>query len=190
MSKNLRDFTKALYGFDHVIRSVPGTAWDNPSPCEGWTARDVAGHAMGVVEMIGAAAQGSPPAHDFMKAPGPIAGANPLASWSAIRDSTLEALDRQGALRIVRPSAMGEQTVDALLGFILADTLIHTWDLARAVEGDTQLDDQLVELAYANMSQMAPTLAGSGVFKPTVEVPQNASTQAKLLGLTGRNPAA
>lgn len=33
--------------FTERVRGVGADAWDNPSPCEGWTARDVIGHLTG-----------------------------------------------------------------------------------------------------------------------------------------------
>ena len=49
MSENLRNYTVAVFGFEHVLRAVRADQWNNASPCAEWTARDVAGHAMGVV---------------------------------------------------------------------------------------------------------------------------------------------
>src|SRR4051812_35105030 len=34
-------------GFTERARAVPPDGWDSPSPCEGWTARDVVGHLVG-----------------------------------------------------------------------------------------------------------------------------------------------
>lgn len=188
MSANLRNYIKAIYGLDHVMRTVSGVAWDKSSPCDDWTARDVAGHAMGVVEMVGAQAGASTAPRDFMNNPGDIAGTDPYASWYAIKESTLEALDHSGALQRMCRTPGGEQTVDAFLGFIVADTLIHTWDLARAVGGDERLDEQLVAVAMANLAPRAAGLADTGRFKPTVAVGGSASAQAKLLAVTGRRP--
>ena len=186
MSQNLRDYTKALYGFDHVMRSVPADAWDNASPCSGWTARDVAGHCMGVIEAAGAAARGGAAAHDFMGQPGPIAGSDPYSSWSVIRDQALESFDQPGALQRIAQTPFGEQPVDSFIGFIKADALIHTWDLARAVSGDEKLDAQLVDQVLAAMSPMAAMLAGSGVFAAPISVPDSADTQTRLLAMVGR----
>ena len=55
MSANSRQYTRALYLLDAVARRVPADAWDNPSCCEGWTAREVAGHASWVIRNVGAA---------------------------------------------------------------------------------------------------------------------------------------
>ena len=54
MSENLRHYTTIVFGFEHVLRLVPESAWANPSPCEGWNARQVAGHAMAVVNNVAA----------------------------------------------------------------------------------------------------------------------------------------
>lgn len=188
MSTNLRNFTKALYGFDHVIRTVPANAWDNASPCSEWSAREVAGHAMGVVSMVAARAEGRDPQHDFMGAPGKIAGAKPYEAWSKIRDEALEALDQQGVLQREVDMPMGKNTIDGMIGFLFADTLVHTWDLARAVKGDDRLDVELAALALKNLTPMAPMLAKTGNFAPAVDVPASADAQAKLLGLSGRKP--
>lgn len=186
MSANLRNFTKALYGFDHVARKVSAKAWDNPTPCSKWTAREVAGHTMGVVAMVAARAEGRQP-QDFMGAPGAIAGADPYKSWYEIRESTLEALDKQGVLqKELDMGPMGKQTVDQFIGFILGDTLIHTWDLAKATKGDRKLDPELVKIAFANLKPMAPRLASTGNFSEPIKVSSSASAQTKLLALSGR----
>src|SRR4051812_10584632 len=46
VSENLRWYTKALYGMDHVVRLGAPDAWNNDSPCEGWTARHAIGHVI------------------------------------------------------------------------------------------------------------------------------------------------
>jgi uncharacterized protein (TIGR03083 family) len=59
VSENLRNYTKALFGFDHVARTVTPDGWDAASPCEGWTARHVAGHVISVTSLVRAAARRS-----------------------------------------------------------------------------------------------------------------------------------
>ncbi len=38
MSENLRNFAKALYGFDAVVQRVQADQWDADTPCDGWCA--------------------------------------------------------------------------------------------------------------------------------------------------------
>ena len=69
-----------------------------------------------------------------------IAGDDPWASFRPIRDRYLEATDRPGALQTRFTSSVGEVTLDEYLGKMCPDTLIHTWDLARAAGVDDTLD--------------------------------------------------
>ena len=188
MSENLRNYIKALYGLDHVMRAIPADAWDRPSTCSDWTVRELAGHASGVVEMVGAQARGDAPAPDNASRSGDGVGADPYASWYAIRDSTIESLDQQGVLTRIAQTPFGAMPIDAFIGFIAADALIHTWDMARSVGGDERLDADLVERALAALEPMAATLAKSGAFREPVAVAADADAQTRLLGMTGRTP--
>src|SRR5579864_5503221 len=71
--------------FTARVRVVPPDAWDNPSPCEGWTARDVVGH---LTEWIPAffAAQGV----EFPAVPS--AAADPAGAWEAVQRTMAKAL--------------------------------------------------------------------------------------------------
>lgn len=54
MSENSRQYIKALYTLQAVATRVPGDAWDNPSCCSDWAAREVAGHAAWVTRNVAA----------------------------------------------------------------------------------------------------------------------------------------
>jgi uncharacterized protein (TIGR03086 family) len=185
MSENLRMYTKAVYGFDHVMRTVPEGTWDRPSPCEGWTALDVAGHAMGVVAMIRAFAEGTAPQHHDGP-PRDITGADPHATWAELRDGVLEALDHQGVLQRVVPSPFGPMPLDTLIGTLLVDTLVHSWDLARATGADERLDPGLVERAHGVLAQLGDGIRGPGMFDPVVTTSDAASAQDRFIAFTGR----
>src|SRR3954452_14479659 len=44
MSEITERYERITGQFTERVRAVPAADWDNPSPCEGWTARDVVGH--------------------------------------------------------------------------------------------------------------------------------------------------
>jgi hypothetical protein len=74
--------------------------------------------------------------------------------------------------------------VDELIG----DTIVHTWDLARGVNGDERLDEDLVLLALGIVEPFAPMLSSTPYYKRPQRTPPTASAQERLLALTGRNP--
>lgn len=61
MSEIADRYARLADAFTDRIRSTPGDLWDAPSPCEGWTARDVVAHVINGHRGILAAVRGTPP---------------------------------------------------------------------------------------------------------------------------------
>ena len=64
--------------FTERVRAVPADQWDNPSPCEGWTARDVVGH---LTEWIPGYFGG----FGVTFPPVPSVQEDPLAAWTTVQ---------------------------------------------------------------------------------------------------------
>lgn len=188
MSENLRWYTKALYGFDHVVRLAPADGWDRTSPCPGWTARSVAGHVLAIQRYFEAAIAGREPTMNPMVDPHEHAGNDPAAAWARARDAILAAVDQPGVLERVVRSFSGEKPVDELIGFNVVDTTIHSWDLASALGVDDRLDPGLVARASELIAPRAEQMRTPMVFGPRVALGPDADAQAALLALTGRTP--
>ena len=189
MSANLRLYLVSIFGFEYVIRLVPSDAWDNPSPCDKWTARDVAGHSMAVISNVASRAGVGEPADVFADPPGAFAGFDPPATWYAVRDRLLTALDRPGALQTELKSSLGTMTVDAFVGLMIADCTIHTWDLARAAGVDERLDPMLVDYVQHDLEQRNPkVLRAPHRYAEAVDATAEYDAQARMLLFTGRRP--
>jgi uncharacterized protein (TIGR03086 family) len=187
MSDNLRWYTKALYGFDHVVRLAPADRWDAPAPsCPGWTARHVVGHVVAIQRSIEALAIGGTSTMNPMVDPQRHAGPDPAATWAATRDAVLEALDRPDVLGRTVTTFRGEETIDHALGQNLADTTLHAWDLARALGVDDRLDPGLVARIDAMLRPVIDAMRGPMRYGPAVPLAEPAGAQARLLALAGR----
>lgn len=183
MSENLRRYTRALYGFDAVVRRTPAEAWSNESPCEGWTAADVVAHNVGMNHMISGFATGDGAPHADH-----VLSDDPAGSWSESLDDLLAALDTDGALQTVAMTPWGELPVEKFLGFVWVDPLIHTWDLAVAVGQQPVLAADLVESGAARLERAGDSLVGPGRFQSAVSVDDDASTLDRFISLSGRTP--
>lgn len=188
MSENLRIWTKAIYGFDHVARLARPERWDDPSPCDGWTARHVIGHVLAIQRYMESLVRGTEVTMNPMVDPHLNAGDDPYAAWAAARDGLIDALDQPGALHRVVQNWSGPTSVDDMIGFNVADTTIHAWDLARALGVDDRLDPACVTRALANSERVAERLRAGGMFGAAVDVAPDADEQTRLLALTGRHP--
>ena len=55
--------------------------------------------------------------------------------------------------------------------FVTMDLLVHTWDLARAVDADEHLDGDSVRHAYEALKPMDAMIRQPNVFGPKLEPP-------------------
>jgi uncharacterized protein (TIGR03086 family) len=186
MSANLRMYIASLFELEHAMRRAPMNRWDNSSPCEGWTAREVAGHAIAVIEHIPARLAGKA-GHDPFSDLAAHAGVHPQATCRSARVAAMVALDSPRVLSTTVTTSMGTMTMDAYLVPLARDAAIHAWDIARATETDERLDPGLVD---ATLDLLSPTemAAGRGTYARPVEMDAGASPQQRLLAAVGRNP--
>jgi uncharacterized protein (TIGR03086 family) len=112
-------------------------------------------------------------------------------AWRARRDDLLAALARPDALNQPSMSPFGHESITAWLGFLFYDTVVHTWDLARATEQPVVLDDGLVTRAHETLAAADARydLRVPMSLAPARSVPANASTLDRLIALAGRDPA-
>ena len=170
--------------FTARVNAVPVDAWDRPSPCEGWVARDVVRHLVDWVPGFLTDAGGPP------LPKGPSVDVDPAGAWRAL-DAGLQALlddPAVSATEINHPRA-GRHRCDAAIGqFVLGDVLVHTWDIARATGLDETLDPELVHDMLIGVEPLDEVLRSSGQYGPRVEVPADADEQTRLLAFMGRRP--
>ncbi len=177
-------FRRVAGAFADRTRAVPEDAWDNPSPCEGWTARDVVAHLTEWVPAVLARA-------DIASPPAPDVGVDPAGAWDTVAATIQAALDDpEIAARTFDVGPPGTMAVAAAIDMIVTgDVLVHTWDVARATGLDEHLDPAIVPEMRAALAAMGDVLASSGHYGPARPVPEEASEQEALLALTGRDPA-
>jgi len=186
MSANLRLYTSAVYAFEHVLKNAKPTAFSRKAPCAGWTGKDVYEHAAGNLAMIKAfAATGKGPKST------PKLGADPLGAWIKLRDQTFEVLDHSHVLEAIAHDpfgpGFGPMTIDALVGFMAADLVPHTWDMARTAKVDERLDAALVKHTLATWKSMPEdVLRMPGMMAAAVKPPVGADAQTKMLNFLGR----
>jgi uncharacterized protein (TIGR03086 family) len=162
------------------IVNIPSDAWSAQSPCTDWTAGDVVVHVVNTHHRVLSMLTGSDPlVVDF--------GNDLPARWSEATGSILGALnDGTGASTMVS-SSFGEQTFESLVGRLLCtDTLVHTWDLARATGQDERLDAQGVARAMEFLAPVDESIRRPGGFGTKIVPAADADDQTKFLNFCGR----
>lgn len=162
-----------------------------PTPCPGYTVRELLAHIGGLALAFRAAAH---------KAFGPATDTDPGGTrpvleegWRATYPRRLEEL--AGAWR--EPDAWEGMTraggVDlpgAVAGLVAFDELlVHGWDLARATGQPYAPGEDELLVAYGFLEPDASErVAGEGPFGPPVPVPDDAPLLDRVVALSGRRP--
>jgi uncharacterized protein (TIGR03086 family) len=185
----LDGFVRALDGFEAVLAGVAPDRWDAPSPCEGWSAADVAGHVIGDLRAVEEFATWRDES-DSPADPGPAAGDDPLAAWRAARAGMMAVLEPAALARPVPLPWGGQMPLGEFLERYPMEILVHTWDLAQATGQAAGLDPGLARDALGPARQFAPVARMSGLIGPECAVPDDADDLTRLLAIFGRRAPA
>src|SRR5690242_19185298 len=121
------------------IAHVDDDAWDNESPCKGWTARDLVAHLVEVHGRFQGLVGRSLVTH-------PDVADDPLGAWEAVRGQMQADLDDPAKADEEYDGRFGRSTFgEAINGFVCFDLVVHGWDLARATGQDETIAPQDVE---------------------------------------------
>ena len=182
MTETAQRYAKVAAAMTDRIRQVPPDAWDNPSPCEGWVARDIIRH---IVEtsafFLGRTDAGAPD--------GPPVEEDPAGAWAVARDAVLAGLRDPAVAAVEYDTPMGKSTFEQTVAmFGVGDILVHTWDLARATGLDETLDPDEVHRLLTAMEPLDEMMRQGDAFGAKVEVPADADEQTRMIAFTGRTP--
>lgn len=152
---------------------------DASTPCDEWDVRTLMNHMLDTQRYFVGSARGeqvSPPSPN----PPELLGDDPVVDFERARSATLSTFGEEGVIEKTGPA----------LAISFGDILIHGWDLARATGQDATMPDGLAEEVYQAIHGRFTDEQRKGLFKPEISVAADASAQDRLLGYTGRDPAA
>jgi uncharacterized protein (TIGR03086 family) len=164
-----------------VIAAVRTDQFDDKTPCEEWTVRDLLEHMIGVVEGMSSQVRGQE-REPF------VLGTDPAAQFAAASAANLAAWREPGVLDRVIPFGPGPMPGRVLAGINLLDTATHTWDLSIATGQRAVLpEDVAVAALEASRAIIGPDIR-PGRFGPEVAAPAGATPTDQLVAFLGRTP--
>lgn len=176
--------------FERRLRAVAPGQWDAPTPCEGWSVRDLVDHVVGGNRLAQVLMRGASAEEAVALVRDTRTRGDALGDFAASRDEQVAAFREPGALDRTVHHPIGDIPSAQLLQFRVADLTLHAWDLARAIGADERLDEPLVRWLWDRLSPLAPFIGRLGAFGsgPSGQVDEHAPVQQRLLDLTGRRP--
>ncbi|HVX42354.1 MAG TPA: TIGR03086 family metal-binding protein [Mycobacteriales bacterium] len=180
MSEISERYARLVDEFAAVIDATPPDRWEEPSPCAGWTARDVVRHVVDTQGMflgfVGRSLGEIPPVDED---PAGAFRAATTAVQADLEDPERAAAEFDGSNGRLR----FDDAVGNFLGF---DLIVHRWDLARAVGGDESIDPQEIEWANVAIEGFGDQMRESGHFGTASDPGPDASLQQRMLAALGR----
>lgn len=166
-----------------IFAGVEPSQMTASTPCNDWNTQQLMEHISGTMGLAASSFSGrtfNAADHDNAK------GGTSLAAYDAAMKQAVDGLHSLKSLDEPMKTPYGERPGRDFTVTLFMDNLVHGWDLAKATGQDTTLPNDLVEACYAEYSPRFSQMAGSKSFGTQMEVPADASTQAKLLAGLGR----
>ena len=168
------------------VVAVPADAWDNPTPCPGWTVRTATAHVANGFSSIPAMIAGE--SMDLARRNEDRLGDDPVAALRADLAACLTALQQPGALDGMVAAPAGIVPAAVLVAMRATDTIVHTWDVCTGAGIDASLPLDLVTAAAETFPEPALRSGRArGAFGPAVTVPAHADPQTAMLARYGRS---
>lgn len=181
-------YMRVAEGFTARVDALGEDSWSAPTPCPDWTVRDLVAHVVATHGRVLERLPSETPAVDEPSGD-PEAGseADLVVAWRAERDRVTAAVSDPDRAATPVAGMGGDQPFATLVDTLLCtDTLIHTWDLARAAGLDERLDPDALARARAFMEPLADMMRSPGGFGPPVEPAPGADDQERFLAFCGR----
>ncbi len=169
-------------GFTVRVEGIGPDAWPIATPCTDWAVTDLVAHATMTQRRVIATLEGTDPVDVDL-------GGDLVAQWLAATGAVKESLDDRSRASTLVGGMFGEQTFESLIGgLVCSDTLIHTWDLARATGQDETLDPGAVAKALESLTPLDDAIRRPGGFGPKIEPAPGADVQTRFLNFCSRSP--
>lgn len=183
-------YMRATEVFDARVRAVRPDQWGNTTPCTEWNVRQLVNHVAVEDLWVPPLLAGKSIADVGDAYDGDQLGDDPAAAWSRALAGARQAVQEPGAAERTVHLSYGDERAGEYLLQLFADHLIHGWDLARAIGGDTDLPADLVDECTTYFARMEATYRNIGAIADRVDVPAGADPQTRLLATFGRSASA
>ena len=181
-------FARSVDRFLVVAAGVPDDAWGRPTPCADWDVRTLTNHLVGEERWVVPLMEGRTIAEVGDALDGDLLGDAPREAAAAAGKAAAAAMSEPGAMQRTVHLSFGDFSGADYAWQMLADHVVHTWDLAAATGQDRVLDPPLVAATATWWAGWEAAYRGAGAVGPAVDVGPGASEQDRLIASFGRDP--
>ena len=180
-------FQRAQAQFTDRVDAVAPDQWEDEA-LPGWTVADLVAHLVSEQLWVPPLLAGEPAVEGrFPEATDDLLGDDPFTGWESAADGALSAFAEDDALKRTVHLSRGPTPASDYIKEMTADLVVHSYDLAAATGGDTDLDGELVTAALVYAERL-PEDGVPELFDPPLDVSSSAPPLVRLLARFGRRP--
>ena len=169
-----------------LVAQVSSDAQDRPTPCADFDLGTLVAHLIGWQQVFAACLWGTP---------APIVDGSP--TYRPRDDLSADLSQSSKALLAALASASGDvelpyrgrTSVDVLVAELIAETALHSWDIASALGIELEFDARTVAAAHDGLTLLLGESFSEQGFRPTAVAPDAPPNLDTLLRRSGRDPA-
>ena len=162
--------------------------WDKPTPCTEWTLRMLVNHVVGEDRWTKPLVDGRTIAELGDSLDGDLLGADAAGAVRAAAQEAVGAVvERLPAGGLVHLS-YGDENIEEYVRQLIADHLVHSWDVAAATGQDRTLDADVVADVAAWYTEREALYRSAGIVAERPSGASGSTPQDGLLLAFGRDP--
>lgn len=178
-------FAKAAQSATSCIKHLRPEYLGNATPCSEWDLRALLNHMVYELLWVPEIIRGKTVVEVGDRFEGDVLRSDPKSAWQHAADAALVAVHSADEKSVAHLS-YGDVPLISYIREIGGDQLIHTWDLAQAMQATLLFEEELSRAVYDDLYPRQAELARTGLYAPAIEPTAEATMQDKLLNLVGR----
>lgn len=175
---------RCVASWQRLLDGVEDGQWQDATPCQGWTVRDLVGHVVGEELWATPLVRGATLEEVGDRYDGDNLGEDPAGAGRAAGAAAADAVDAVPAGSKVNLS-YGEESLEEYVRQLSADHLVHGWDLAAATGQSRELDADLVAEVAGWFAEREEMYRSFGIVGPVLD--RSGDPQTELLAHFGRD---
>lgn len=182
------NWQQAADSFDELVARVANDDWTRATPCVEWDVRALVNHVTRGNHNYVLLLQGGGRDEFLRRRELDALGTDPAAAHQRSVALLTTAFQAPGAASRTVDHPLGAMPGSKALGVRAIDTVLHTWDLARAIGADERADDGLVRWVEEHWNEVYADVLDPTFYAAPLPAPENddATGLVRLLHRTGR----
>jgi uncharacterized protein (TIGR03086 family) len=163
--------------FEDRLADVTPEQWPWTTPCPEWDVAALVDHVLSEYSAI---------SHDGVPADPPLGERDRLTEWQSETPAALVVVEEAEQCDMNAPFRFGRLPASVGGPLLAAGTLVHCWDLSRALHKDDRLPLDLAATLLTRIAPFGVAMQESGEFGPPLILPPDSPADMALVGFMGR----